>query len=438
MKFERAKDHVLQRARAAGVDAEVLATATRELTLAASGGRVDEISHANQGGVGVRVVTDGRVGYASSEALDDASLVWMLDEAIANSRLQPARGAVLPPGGALGRSDLIGEGLSAAVEAKGAAVVELEGGIVADARVDALFMARYAETETEAVLGSTRGVDGGYRNGYAMLMASPVMKQGDSVKQGWDLDVAKEFHQLDPTRTSQRVLERVGRHLGATPLRTGRYDTLLEPDVTATLLRLLLFSLSGKSVAEGKSRLAARIGQRIASDLITLVDDPTLPVGLASRPFDAEGTPARRTPLIEGGVLRSFLHNSDTARRTGQANTGHAQRSYASTLGVGPSNLILEAGHGAELDDGVIVTDLMGVHAGANPITGDVSLQGLGLRVEGGAARPVENFALSFNLFELLERVGAVGDVLEWRPGGGGGMIAAPTVRIDALSFAGA
>ncbi|MFO8151268.1 MAG: metallopeptidase TldD-related protein, partial [Trueperaceae bacterium] len=209
------------------------------------------------------------------------------------------------------------------------------------------------------------------------------------------------------------------------------------PDVTATLLRLLLFSLSGKSVAEGKSRLATRLGDRVASDLLDLVDDPTLPDGLASRPFDAEGTPARRTPLIEGGVLRSFLHNSDTARRTGQANTGHAQRSYASTLGVAPSNLILEAGSGASLDDGVIVTDLMGVHAGANPITGDVSLQGLGLRVEDGEARPVENFALSFNLFDLLERVNAVGESLEWRPGGEG-MIAAPTLRVDALSFAGA
>jgi len=438
MSFERAKDHVLRRARERGVDAEVLATSTRELRLAASGGRVDEIGHANRGGVGVRVVADGRVGYASSEALDDASLDWMLDEAVENAALQPPRGAELPVGGPLGRSDLIGEGLSAAVEAKGAAVVALEGAIVADPRVDALFMARYAETETEAVLGSTRGVDGGYRNGYAMLMASPVMKQGDSVKQGWDVDVVKEFHQLDPTRTSQEILERVGRHLGATPLATGRYDTVFEPDVTAILLQLLLYSLSGKSVAEGKSRLAGRLGDRVASELITLVDDPTLPEGLASRPFDAEGTPARRTPLIEGGVLRSFLHNSDTARRTGQANTGHAQRSYASTLGVGPSNLVLEAGAGASLDDGVIVTDLMGVHAGANPITGDVSLQGLGLRVEGGATRPVENFALSFNLFELLERVNAVGDTLEWRPGGGGGMVAAPTLRVDALSFAGA
>ncbi len=437
MTFEQAKTVLVQRAIERGVDAEVLATNARELTLAAAGGRVDEITSATRGGVGVRVVHDGRIGYASSEALDEASLAWVLDEAIENAALQSARGAVILDGRALGRSDLIGEGLSAPVERKAEAITTLESALTADERVDAIAFARYSESESEAVLGSTRGADGGYRNGYAVLMASPIMRQGESVKQGWEIDFGKEFHAIDPTRTSQRILEKVGRHLGATPLATGRYATVFEPEVVATILQLLLFSLSGKTVAEGKSRLAQRLGERIASERFTLVDDPTLEDGLASRPFDAEGTPASRTALIERGVLRSFLHNSDTARRTGQANTGHASRSYASTLGVGATNLLLEAGEGVTLDDGVIVTNLMGVHAGANPISGDVSVQGLGLRVEAGESRPVENFALSFNLFKLLERIEAVGDELQWRPAGGA-IVGARSLHVDALSFAGA
>ena len=436
MTFAAAKDFLLRRARERGVEAEVLATAQRELGLAATDGRIDEINHASRGGVGLRVVSDGRVGYASSEALDTDSLEWMLDEAIENAELQTAHGALLPEGRALGRHDVIGEGLSSSVEVKAAAAVALERALRADPRVDALAFARYGESESEAVLGSTRGADGGYRTGYSMLVAMPVMKQGDSIKQGWDLDLAREFHALDPSRTSQTILERVGRHLGATPLRTGRHPALLEPEVTATILQLLLVSLSGKNVAEGKSRLARRLGERVASEHITLVDDPTLPTGLGSRPFDAEGTPAQRTALIEAGVLRSFLHNSDTARRTGQQNTGHAARSYASTLGISISNLLLEPGTGVALDDGVIVTDLMGVHAGANPISGDVSVQGYGLLVEAGEARPVDNFAVSFNLFRLLEQVQAVGDDITWRPAGGG-IVGAVSLQVDALSFAG-
>jgi PmbA protein len=435
MTFEEAKDYLVREARARSVDVEVLADSHRRLSVSVNGGRVAELTHATQGGVGVRAVIDGKVGYASTESLDEESLAWVLDEAIENAALQAGVGAVMLAGRALGRHDLLGEGLSAPVEQKVAGIKSLEAGLRADPRVDAIAFASYAESENQAVIGSTLGADGGYRNGYAYYAASPVMKGSGSVKQGWDIDFSKEFHELDPGRTTLSILERVGRHLGATPLPTGRYRAYFESEVTGALLGLLLFSLSGKTLAEGKSRLAGKLGARIASDLVTIVDDPTLEGGPASRPFDAEGTPARRTEIVSQGVLRSFLHNSDTARRTAQPNTGHASRSYASTLGVAPSNFMLETGAGVEPTDGVIVTDLMGVHAGANPITGDASLQGLGLRVEGGETRPVDNFALSFNLFTLLERIEAIGSESKWLPMSN--LVRAPMIAIDALSFSG-
>ena len=126
------------------------------------------------------------------------------------------------------------------------------------------------------------------------------------------------------------------------------------------------------------------------------------------------GLRARAVTLIERGVLRSFLHNSYTARKAGHENTGHASRSYRSTLGVGFSNLSLQTGEGVDLVDGVLVTDLLGLHAGANPITGDLSLQAFGIKIEGDERYPVENFVISGNLFELLKRVSAVGDESEW------------------------
>lgn len=435
MNVDQAKRWLLERAAARGVDLEVLATSERKLEIEAEGGRVSDLTHATQGGVGLRVVADGRTGYASTEELSEDALAWALDEAIENAALQEATGAALAAGSALGRHDLVGEGLSAGIEAKGAAVAALETAVTADPRVQSMQVARYVEEETEVAIGSTRGADGGYRNGYAGLMGVLVMRSGESVKQGWDLEFGKEFHALDPSRTAQAMLTKVGRHLGARPLATGRRRAVFEPDVVATLLSLLAYAVSGKSLAEGKSRLADRLGQRVASDLVTIVDDATRPNGLASRPFDAEGTPSRRVTVVERGVLRSFLHNTETARRTGQAPTGHAARSYASTLGVAPTNLVLEPGAGVPAGDGVVVTDLMGVHAGANPITGDVSVQAMGLEVVGGERVPVDDFAVSFNLFELLERIEAVGDDLTWFPKGA--MIAAPSVAVADLSFAG-
>ena len=195
--------------------------------------------------------------------------------------------------------------------------------------------------------------------------------------------------------------------------------------------------LSGKNALEGKSRLLGRLGERIASPLVTLVDDPTLEKGLLSRPFDAEGTPTARTVVVEKGVFKTFLHNLETAKALGQRNTGHAARSYRGTLGVAPTNLYLEPVGNLALTDGVVVTEFMGLHAGANPVTLDFSLQALGLWVEEGEVRhAVENFAVSGNLLELLQAVEAVGDDLDWLLWNAA--YGSPTVAVAELSFAGA
>lgn len=431
--------YLLGRATDAGVELEVLADETRELTLEAYRGELAHTTQATRGGLGLRVVKAGRVGYASSEEMTREALDWAFAEACDNADLAADEDGFLPAGQALGQRDLLSEGLSAPLERKARLALDLEAGLRADERTQQVPYSRYTERETQRVLASTRGTEGGYRSGMSMVGASLVMREGDSIKQGWDADVSREIHALDPMTTSQRILERTGRLLGARPLGTGRYRAWLEPKVTAALLGLVLDNLSGKTLVEGRSRFAGRLGERIASEHVTLVDDPTLEGGLASRPFDAEGTPARRTPLIDEGVLTSFLHNSATARRAGHANTGHADRSYRGTLGVSGSNVVLEPGETAPRPtDGVIVTGVMGLHAGADPVSGDFSLQGLGLRVEGGeVAHAVENFALSGNLFAVLERVAAVGDDPEWVPSRLG-LMRVPSLEIESLSFAGA
>lgn len=434
MTFEEAKNYLLDRARAQGLEVEVLASEHRELTIASDQGRTSDLTQATRGGLGVRLVEEGRTGYAYTEERSHDALDWVLNEALENARLQTQQDGFLPEGRELGRTDLLSEGLSAPLERKAQAAQALERALRADERTAQISVVRYTERETSETLASTRGADGGYRNGASVLLASFVMQEGGSVKQGFGVEVSKEFHDLDPMRTSQKMLQDTGRLLGAKPLPTGRYRAYLEPSVVADLLQVLAFALSGKTLTEGRSRFEGRLGERVANELVTLIDDPTLPRGLASRPFDSEGTPARRLPLIENGVLRSFMHNSYTARRAGHENTGHAHRQYSGTLDVRPTNLLLEPGDGVELEDGVLVTEFMGLHAGANPITGDLSLQALGLRYEGGESWPVENLVMSGNLFELLERVSGLGRETEQRPNG----VVAPVVRIEDVSFAGA
>lgn len=437
MSFSRAKQWLLAEAGRRGVDLEVLGSSQRELDIDAIDGKAADFNLATRGGVGVRVVADGKVGYASTEDLSDEALAWTLDEALENASLQPAGKAKLPAGRALGKHDLLDEGLSAELATKAAAAVELQQTLAKDERVQSIQYARYGEGQIDVEIGSTTGVDGSYRSGTAAVIAGLVMREGESVKQGFEYDAKGDFHQLEPGKTALRALDQIGRQLGARPLQTGRRRAIFEPDVVGSLLQLLCYALSGKTLAEGKSALNGKLGETIAAENITLVDDATRKGGLASRPFDAEGTPSQRLVLIENGVFRSFMHNTDTAARTSQATTGHAKRDYRSTLGVGPTNLLLEPGGGITPGDGVLVTDLMGVHAGANPITGDVSVQAMGLETLAGETFPVDDFAVSFNLFELLKRVQEVGTDVREKPSSGGGSVIVPSIAVEDVSFAG-
>ena len=436
MTLEEAKRYLLRRAKELGLEAEVLFQEARELSLRAREGALEEIKEARQGGLGLRVVAEGKVGYAYTEELSPEALDWALEEARENALLSAKEGA-LPQGRPLGSHDLLGEGLSAPLERKKEAALALEAALREDPRVKSVLMGGYLEREVRVALKSTQGAEGSFRTGFAALMGSFVMAQGKSVKQGWDFKAGKEFHALEPGRTALEFREKTARLLEARPLKTGRYRAYLEPEAMAMLLSVLAEAFSGKNALEGKSRLLGRLGERIASPLVTLVDDPTLEKGLLSRPFDAEGTPTARTVVVEKGVFKTFLHNLETAKALGQGNTGHAARSYRGTLEVAPTNLYLEPVGNLALTDGVVVTEFMGLHAGANPVTLDFSLQALGLWVEEGEVRhAVENFAVSGNLLELLQGVEAVGDDLDWLLLDAA--YGSPTVAVAELSFAGA
>ena len=202
---------------------------------------------------------------------------------------------------------------------------------------------------------------------------------------------------------------------------------VLEPRLAATLLGILAGTLSGERVVKGRSPFADRVGEQIASPLLHLVDDPTDPRSLGADDHDGEGLACRRTALVDDGVLRGFLHDTWSARRSGTTSTASAVRGYRSPPGVGHQALALRPGATpagdllSGVDDGLLVQSLSGLHSGVNPVSGDVSVGAEGLRIRGGAlAEPVREVTLASTLQKLLLGVEAVGDDLEWQPGGTG------------------
>jgi len=246
-----------------------------------------------------------------------------------------------------------------------------------------------------------------------------------------------------PESIGKEAARRTLRRLGARRVPTQRVPIVFAPEVAGSLLGSIFEAASGDVIWRGASFLAGRLGEQIASDNLTLVDDNTmlLPTGMGgfgTSPFDGEGLPSLRTVVVEQGVLRNYLLNTYTARKLGMKSTHNAARGLAGTPGIGCGNLYLEPGTQTQdqiigdVPAGLYVTSLMGF--GVNVVTGDYSRGATGLWIENGAlTHAVEEITVAGNLAEMLLNVTAIGNDLEFR-----GAIASPTLRIDGMTIAGA
>jgi PmbA protein len=202
--------------------------------------------------------------------------------------------------------------------------------------------------------------------------------------------------------------------------------------------------LGADAVQRGRSPLADRLGEEVASEVLVLTDDGLDPNGLGSSPFDGEGVPRGRPPLIEGGHLRSYLYDTYTARRGSTESTGNAGRGgYRSQPGVAPSNLVINEGARgfedliAEADGGVYVTDVAGLHSGVNPVSGMFSVGAAGREISGGElAGAVREFTIASDLIGMLRRVAATGAEARWVPFGGS--VRAPALLVSEMTVSGA
>ena len=269
---------------------------------------------------------------------------------------------------------------------------------------------------------TSTGIRTAARETAAYIMASVLAADGDETQTGFGFSVGREPGDLDLDKAAADAAERATRMLGATKPPSQRVTVVLDPWVTAQLLGIIGSTLSGEAVLKGRSPFADRLGDEIGSGLLTLVDDPTNPEAFTATQTDGEGLATRRNPLIEGGVLKGFLHNSYTARRMGTVSTGSAVRGFKTTPSAARAVSLLpgtksQAELVAEVGDGILIQSVTGLHSGVNPVSGDFSTGAQGLRIVGGAVgAPLREFTIASTLQRILHDVLAVGGDIEWLP----------------------
>jgi len=291
-------------------------------------------------------------------------------------------------------------------------------------------------------IASTAGVRSSYRAGCCYAFAHVLAEQDGQVETGSSCVVGRALEDLDAAAVGTEAAGRAVRQLGGRKCPSMQAPVILDPFAAAAFFSVLSTALTAEAVQKNRSLFAGREGERVAGELLQLVDDGTLADGPDSAPFDGEGVPSRRTSLIDGGVLQGYLYDTYTARKAGRQSTGNGLRSgYSSLPGVGPTNLVVSGPTTplydlvAGLDRGVLVTDVIGIRSGANAISGAFSVGISGVLIEHGRfTTPLREVALAGDMIEMLLAIQALGDDARWVPGTG---LRTPSVLIDGMSISG-
>jgi PmbA protein len=433
---------------AGAVDAEAYVQDSTGREIRVHGGKVESLTEATERGIGVRAWIDGKVGYAYATDFGVEALRDLGAGAAEAARIADADEFAAPPetNGPVpsveGLRDPAISNWSTAQKVELALAVEAAA-LAHDPRVHTVEQAVYADEDGRVAIASSRGAEGEYEASSCYAYAHALAGEGAELQTGLGFDVGRSPAALDATAIGAEAGGRAADQLGAVKPDSRACPVVLDPTVAASFVSYIGGTLAADAVQRGRSPLAGRLGESIAGERLQLTDDGLDPDGLATAPFDDEGTPRRRTPLIESGRLRAYLHDAYTARRGGEAPTGNASRAgYRSAPSVSASNLVVGPGEDdldgllAGAGDGVYVTDVAGLHSGVNPISGVFSVGASGRRIAAGAlAEPLREFTIASDLLSMLTAIEATGSEPRWVPFGGS--VKTPALLIGEMTISG-
>lgn len=416
-----------------GENLEVFVARSSSTSVRAYSGEVESLTSATSAGCGIRVVADdGRVGFASAGSLDEVVLKETLEDArdnLAYAEADEHMALATPDGETPPELDLLRPGLqNFATSSKVDIALDIEKRVMAaDPRIKGIRYASFADSIGEQAIASTTGIRAWGTGGHCSISVAALATDGEETAIAGGFSLGRDPEELDIEAAVEEAVRDATGKLGAKKPKSAKVTIVLEPGVTADFIGIIGGTFSGESVLKGRSLFANRVGEKVASGVVTLVDDPTSPGAFGSWPTDDEGLVSRRNVLIDGGRLDHFLHNTWSGRRSGEGSTGSAIRGYSSTPGVGARSLALEAGTQSReeilqgVGDAVLVTDVSGLHSGVNPVSGDFSVGAEGFWIRSGApAEPFREATIASTLQRMLQDVVTVGNDTRWFGGTAG------------------
>jgi PmbA protein len=443
---------VLNRALKAGAtDAEAVVYEGDEFGAKVRLGQVETLKESGSRAVGLRVFIGQRTASTSSSDFSRESIERLVDGAITLAKItseDPFAGLPEPEEFGQLEGDLKlyfddvnelppAERIEIARRAEAAAMAY-------DTRIQNSGGADFDTATSHKIMMNSRGFTGEYRRSYCDFSVSPIAidEKGGMQRNYW-YSISRTAKKLEsPETIGQEAARRTLSRLGARQVKTQKAPVVFSPEISRSIIGNIFDAANGDAIYRHATFFADMLGQQVAGENITVVDDGTMIIdgigGFGTSPFDGEGLPSRRTVLVENGVLKNYVMNTYTARKLGMKSTGNASRGLAGNPGIGAGNFYLEPGTLTpeqiigDVKDGLYVTETMGF--GVNLVTGDYSQGASGVWIENGElAYPVEEITIAGNLKDMYRNIAAIGNDLVFR-----GSSAAPTMRVDGMTIAGA
>lgn len=449
MEYKAIVEKIFENGKESLDDMEVFVEEEKEVKISVFDGEIDKYNISESGGLSLRGVSDGKIGYSYTEKIDESSINFLVNEVIENGKYIDSIDSeeIFSGSSEYKEINLYNEELSnISLEKKMEFVKDLEKEALAlDSRVVSVAGCNYGEVEQYRVLKNTKGVNLEEKKNMAYCYLTVVVKENEETKTGSSYIISNDFLEYDYKTLAKEAVEEGLSLLGAESIKSGNYPIVFRNDVFANMLETFVPVFLAENVQKGLSLLKDKIGDKIANTIFTLVDDPFMEEGVGARAFDDEGMATEYKKIIDQGILRTYFHNWKTAKKDQVTSTGNAYRSsYKSSLSIAPTNLYLEDGENSfeslikEINHGLFIIDVQGLHSGADSVSGDYSLSAYGYEIEDGKIkRPVNQITIAGNFYDTLKDIEEIGNDLKFTLPGMGGQIGSPSVKIKKLSVSG-
>ncbi len=414
--YSKEFEKIFQLAKDRADDVEIMLSLGKSFRVRVHDQEIESFDYADDKGIGIRIIKDGKVGYAYTEEFSDEAFEMIVNEAIENSKYLDDEGVVLLseyPDSEENLDIYTAELDDIDIEEKIRCTKELERIAKAfDKRVFSVSHCMYGDGYHYIKIANTKGLSKEYKANLATMFVAVLVKDGDDKQSYGDYITTRDFRDIDPEMLARCTVNKAIELLNPKPIPPGTYPVVFDNDSMSSMLSTFSNIFSSKRVQEGQSLLAGKIGEVIANHHVTIIDDALYPGGQSSRPFDYEGYPSQTTVLVEKGTLKNLLYNTQTAAKEGKQSTGNGSRSYKGNLTVSPSNLYIKQGKVnrdalfAKHDKVIEIVSLAGLHSGANDISGDFSLSAEGYLYEKGVKKhAIQQFTISGNFLDMLKNV---------------------------------